>query len=822
MYGNSALYAQDTIRIDDNSSETITNYGARDSIYADLKKKQVHLYGAAHVETEGISMTAGYILLDLDKEEITATYAYDKDSNHIELPVFKDGQDEIIASTLKYNLKTERAYIQEVRIQQDELYLYMEEAKRHPNEEIHFKKGRLTTCDLDYPHYHFQLSKAVMVPEKRIVTGPMNLWIAGVPTPLGLPFSVIPQQKERKHGIIFPEIIPLSAYGFGVNQFGYYFPINNNIHTTAFANLYSRGSWGLGNKTEYLKRYKHKGNVELGFQQFRTGFPNNINQNKINLRWTHIKDPKSSPYWGFSSNVNFTSDNNTKSNLEINNQDYFKNTLASDINLNRNFPSKPFRMGLKMSLRQNSTSKNIQFTAPVFNFNTDQFFPLKNIIDGNKPWQQLVSRIGVSYRFEGQNAATFKDSLLRQSDFAGIGASFKNGMTQGVIIQNTGGLFNNTLKITPSIAYNSTLNFQQTRKDLDTATNSTITNTIQSTGYAQTFSFQLNATTKLFSYYKFVGKKQPLLRHILTPSIGVNYMPNLNPLRTENFGPDSTSISYSPFETSLYSSGVSRDQMLINFGFNNTFELKQKSEKDTVTGFSKTRIIDAFSIRGNYDLIKDSMNLSPITLDLRINPVPWLSIVASSTFSPYGWVDSTGATIKDYALSSNGKLGRITTNTINTSLTLTSKESREKINDTKNEIQQAWDSDLNYFAMHPEQVLNFDIPWKVTFTHIYSLTRNTFKTSADQRNYEQVQSVLTSGDISFTKRWKLSGSFNLDLKEVNVTNARFVLSRDMHCWALSFLWNPIGLNKSFLLSIRNTSSLFGDAKLDFRKPPIFF
>jgi lipopolysaccharide assembly outer membrane protein LptD (OstA) len=67
-------------------------------------------------------------------------------------------------------------------------------AKRQANDEIHFIKGRFTTCDLEEPHYHFQLSRAIMIPEKRIVTGPMNLWVAGIPTPLGLPFSIIPQQ----------------------------------------------------------------------------------------------------------------------------------------------------------------------------------------------------------------------------------------------------------------------------------------------------------------------------------------------------------------------------------------------------------------------------------------------------------------------------------------------------------------------------------------------------------------------------------------------------------------------------------------------------
>ena len=64
-------------------------------------------------------------------------------------------------------------------------------------------------------------------------------------------------------------------------------------------------------------------------------------------------------------------------------------------------------------------------------------------------------------------------------------------------------------------------------------------------------------------------------------------------------------------------------------------------------------------------------------------------------------------------------------------------------------------------------------------------------------------------------------TINFDLEDALVTNARFSLTRDMHCWALAFHWTPIGGNKSFLFSIRSTSTLFRDAKIDIRKPPAF-
>ena len=62
---------------------------------------------------------------------------------------------------------------------------------------------------------------------------------------------------------------------------------------------------------------------------------------------------------------------------------------------------------------------------------------------------------------------------------------------------------------------------------------------------------------------------------------------------------------------------------------------------------------------------------------------------------------------------------------------------------------------------------------------------------------------------------------NLNIIDKTLTNANLSLNRNMHCWALSIYWTPVGGNQSFLVSLRNTSSIFRDAKIEFRKPPAF-
>lgn len=812
--------AKDTLYVNDEGVEDIITYKSADSIYVDIKNNKVHMYSNARIETPMVKMDAGYILIDLDKNEILATYLIDSLGNKAGQPHFTDGTEDITASSIRYNLDTQKGYIQDVMTKQDENYLYMGVAKRQTNEEIHFKQGRFTTCDLEEPHFHFQLSKAVLVPEKRIVSGPMNLWIKGVPTFLGLPFIIIPQQKDKLTGFIFPRVVPSSNYGFGFQDLGYYLPINDYIQTTFFGTLYSRGSFGLKNQTDYYKQYGFRGSITLGFESFRSGFPTNNTQNNFQFLWTHTQERNSNPNWNFSSNVNFNSINNSQINLDPTYNQYLNNSFNSDIRLDRTFGRLPIRAGMKMSTRQSTVTKNIELISPVANFNMTQVYPFRKLFKRSSGYRQFFTRFGVTYDFEGKNTSTFADTLLQQGRFVDIQNQFKNGISQRVAMKTTVGILKNMVKINPSLNYGNYYNFQTIEKYLDTngvAQNRLVNKPMMS----QQLSFNANLTTVLYSYYRFIGKRQTKLRHVLTPSLGYSYQPNLNPENTY-INSVNQDVIYSPFERSVYTNYSTRTAGLITFGMNNTLELKQKSDKDTITGFRKIKLLDNFSVTGNYDLLKDSMNLSDLNTSLRISPTQFLNFVSTGQFSPYDWVDSTGAKTKEYAIQSSGRLGRFTTVSFNTNLVLTNRKGRKKLAETKEKLDESWNADYNYFALHPEQLVSFDIPWKLTVSHVYSVTANQNISVLNNSRYNQVQTLGFNGDVSFTKRWKLSGNANLDIKTQQVTYTQLALVRDMHCWTLSFNWTPIAQVQFFSFQMNAKSTLFQDAKLRFQKPPFFF
>lgn len=77
----------------------------------------------AHVVYGEIDLKADLIIYDMDKSVFMATYTLDSLGNKVGQPVFADGTEEIFADTIRYNTKTKRGVIKNVRTQVAEGYI---------------------------------------------------------------------------------------------------------------------------------------------------------------------------------------------------------------------------------------------------------------------------------------------------------------------------------------------------------------------------------------------------------------------------------------------------------------------------------------------------------------------------------------------------------------------------------------------------------------------------------------------------------------------------------------------------------------------------
>lgn len=800
-------------------------YSAKDSISADIKGKKLYLYNEAKISYGTTTLTANYMVVDLDKKEVYATYTTDSLGNRMGEPIFVDGGDEVKAAALRFNFESKRALIEETRIQQDESFLFMQTAKRQANEELHFCNGRFSTCDLDEPHFHFNLTEAVLVPNERIVAGPSNLWINGVPTPLVLPFAYFPTKNEPKTGLMFPEIIPASVNGFGLQNLGYYFPVNDKLNTTFYATIFSRGSFGFANESEYNVRYKFNGSARLEYMNLTRGFPDTTRAQKIMLRWSHNQDPKANPYWRFMGNVNFISDNNPQATLNPQDQNVFNNAVQSNITLNRNFPNKPYTLGMRMGVNQNSATGNMFVDLPTVNFNMSRVQPFKAFRSkdaiGPEKWYE---KIGFTYSGEMKNQANFADSLLKGENINLLPDRFLNGMNHQFNLTSNVQMFGGNLNIVPNVSYNTFMNFQSIQPNWDNASQSMVSDSLSGFFLGQNMNFRVNATSTVYSMFQLIGAKNVRFRNVTRPSIGYSFIPVLNKVNTV-FNNSGQLQRYTNHDQSLYRSASTNDQSLINFGLTHVTDMKMPSKRDS-TGFKKINIIEGFSLNGSYDMLRDSFKLSDLNMQIRIKPMEFWNIVGGGNFSLYDWDTITQRSVNSFAFSreSGRELGRFTTFNVASTFTFSSKEGQKIISETDQLLKENWNQDFNYYMMRPYEVIDFRIPWRINLSYNFDWRRNTNLNPqlVDQERSFIVQTITFQADLTLTPRWMLSSRGTFDAKERKFSTVSLDVHRNLHCWNLSFFWVPVGFNKSFMVRIAANASMLKDVKYEFRRPPAFF
>src|SRR6185503_20869473 len=108
-----------------------------------------------------------------------------------------------------------------------------------------------------------------VIPNKAIITGPANLVVADVRTPLFVPFGIFPLSEKRKSGIIFPQYGERTDLGFYLEHGGYYFGISDHIDLALTGNIYSKGSWVLNAASKFISRYRFNGGYNVSYSNNR-------------------------------------------------------------------------------------------------------------------------------------------------------------------------------------------------------------------------------------------------------------------------------------------------------------------------------------------------------------------------------------------------------------------------------------------------------------------------------------------------------------------------------------------------------------------------
>ena len=80
-------------------------------------------------------------------------------------------------------------------------------------------------------------------------------------------------------------------------------------------------------------------------------------------------------------------------------------------------------------------------------------------------------------------------------------------------------------------------------------------------------------------------------------------------------------------------------------------------------------------------------------------------------------------------------------------------------------------------------------------------------------------SLMVSGDIELTPKWKVGASSGYDIKNNGFSYTQLRFSRDLDSWKLNFNWVPFGDRQTYYFFLGVKSSMLSDLKYDKRKVP---
>lgn len=426
----------------------------QDSLYYDVLNRTVYIYNQGDINYQNMNLKGDFMRVNMDEKII---YAHGKRDTidgkpTVTNPTFTEGSaNPYTMDTITYNINSKKAKIKGVATQEGDGWLIGNNVKKMDDNTIHIQDGKYTTCDqTDHPHFYLAMTKAKVIPGKKVVTGPAYLVMEDVPIyfPL-LPEGFFPLSSGPKSGLLMPTFGEESTKGFYIRDLGYYFTLGQHMDLAIRGGIYTLGSWEASAMSRYMKRYKYNGTLNFNYSNVRVGDkgePDFLQQNNFQLYWQHTQDPKANPGSTFSASVDFrTSGYNRYSATNLNQA--LQTQTSSTISYSKSWLGTPFSLSANMSVSQNSQSGTLSIALPNVVFNVSTFYPFKRKeAMGKERWYEKIS---LRYTGKFNNKANAKESEIFTKETL---QNMQYGFEHSIPISATYNIFN-YINFGPTINY---------------------------------------------------------------------------------------------------------------------------------------------------------------------------------------------------------------------------------------------------------------------------------------------------------------------------------------------------------------------------------
>ncbi|MDR0368868.1 MAG: hypothetical protein LBH82_07000 [Bacteroidales bacterium] len=813
-----------------NAVTSVVDYFAQDSVCFNMDSATVYLYHNTDLHYDDVNLKANYVEINFSTNELFSKGIPDTLDKLQGTPVFQQGSYEVKSHELTYNFDSKKGLLRNVITQEGESYLHGEIVKKNEDNTSFIRRGKYTTCNLEHPHFEIDFGKAKVIPNDKVITGPLYLRIANIPTFLAFPFGFFPNSDKHTNGLLMPKYGQHNDLGPYLEGVGYYFALKEKIDFAITANIYLRGAFGAGLKSNYIKRYKFNGSYDIQYAYTPSGERTTaqfLQQHDFRIYWRHQQDPKAHPVNRFSANVDFKTSSFSENTVERNLADYTKSKALSTVNFSTVFKSR-YSLGVNAELSQDLVEGNLDMKLPQVNFGVSQFYPFRRKqATGKLRWYENIS---MQYTVDMQNLINTYDSVLVK-DFKRAFEDYRMGMNHNLPIKSTVKIlkhisWTNSVTWVESWQINRGVRQQWDGYDIrsleDTATGIITHDTLgsiirkdTSIGFHQAHNLTISTglSTTLYGMYTFKKGKVSAFRHTITPSVSFNYRPGINRHLYKTyydpyFGED---IQYTTIAGSLYATPDFKSSGKIVFSISNRLEMKIRQKKDGEETFKKVTLLDNVTLSSGYDLLRDSLRWDMLTLSGRTTLFKYFNISFNFHFDPY--IIDSNRRVNRYEIKEMKRLFRFSSTAwnISTGINLNREFFRGKNADAKQEQKDSpsgfgdWNLSLSYI---------FDYNMEDNYDY-YRYRR--IDTLIPAHTHRFRNSLTVNANFAITSKWDLNITTGYNFEDKQITPSEFYVERDLHCWIISFKWRPFGYTRGFEFGIRAKANILSDVKYNHRK-----
>lgn len=805
--------------------ESTIIYSAKDSVVYDLDKRTMELRGSAAINHESTTLRAPDILIDLNTELIRASGVADSSKQLTDPAVFSDSKGSFDSETITYNFRTGRGETSNVSSSSSPFIFAGEHVTRTENGELKITDGTFTTCDEESPHFWGASSNLTIIPDKKVVARPLVLYLRpeifsrrmpAIPV-LILPYMAFSFQKERSSGFLTPGISSQSNRGYYLSKLGYFWAIDELMDLRLEGDLAFNGSWRLGNRFRYMKRYDFSGVISGEYRRNVFSSDDSVHRD-WNMHVVH--NQRFDPSTRLDANLNFQGGDRIYDLSTMNSETILTEQANARASLAKTFNDEQSIAALFYDRTKGLQSLNVLDTFGL-SFYQNRLYPFRSGYSGERgEWIEDISITSGALL----SARTAKFSEVSTSGYSananvelGYFREFTEGykalFTQGMALVGRepvsggyGDLYSEKRIVLPFRVQSTLFHHLNVNPAL------TVTHFFNSNGLERDFSttlFSVDASTRLYGslqtglFEHMLGLKA--LRHTFIPTLSYAWNPSFSGIGYDYYHHlyDWTYGNlYNRFDNRWYS-GLPEGQSRVGISLRNLFHAKfrgssDQQEEDSYYGGHSVQLL-SLNVATAYNFAADALQLEPLTITAQSNALsPYFLLSAGSMYDFYSYDPVSGERVNSYNSDEGKGILRFVRGFLNMGFTLQGRRLPGASAPAQISASRMYSSSL-LMREHYNNVdfneVDYALPWQLRLAlYLQSDRSNPLEPSSTSL-------VTASSKVALSHTLQVAIHTGYDFQHGELIFPMLQLYRDLHCWQIGFQWVPRGSFRSFAVQL---------------------